>query len=93
MFKPIELGEGKWGVKQYDEEGNSVGMLPGSFDSEAEAQASIDSTPEVAPTEPAAPEAPQEEAPAPETAPVDAAPTPEGEVPQPEAEAQVDPAL
>ena len=45
MLKPIDLGNGKFGIKKYDENGGSMGIMGGEFATEAEAQAAIDNMP------------------------------------------------
>lgn len=58
MLKPVEVDGGKWGIKEVDETGASLGMKEGTFDSEAEAQTAIDGVGEAAPEA----ETPSEEA-------------------------------
>lgn len=84
MLKPVEVDGGKWGIKEVDETGASLGMKEGTFDSEADAVAAIEGASEAAPeaetpAEEAAEstETPAEETPADAEAPSEAAP--EGE--------------
>lgn len=63
MFKIIETTEGKFGIKNLDEQGNSLGMREEVFDTHEEASAfivSLEGTPTAGPTDDTqAPEAPE----------------------------------